>query len=177
MRSTRSFWNRSPLLRTIRLVLILAMIGFLLYQRYAAPSARAVVPSAALPNPSLTPGDVLTTNLSKICASGYTQTVRDVPEPLKLEVYREYGITAHQPGEYEVDHLISLELGGSNSLRNLWPESYVTAPLNAHVKDAIENKLHELICSGQLAVNTAQQEIAQNWVAAYQKYIGPLPSR
>ena len=77
--------------------------------------------------------------------------------------------------EYEIDHLISLELGGSNSIRNLWPQSYITQPLNAHIKDELENKLHALICSGQLPVEQAQQEIAQDWVAAYQKYIGPLP--
>jgi hypothetical protein len=42
---------------------------------------------------------------------------------VKRKVYAEYGITHHEPSEFEVDHLISLELGGSNSIRNLWPES------------------------------------------------------
>jgi hypothetical protein len=84
------------------------------------------------------------------CTPGYTKTVRDVPQSLKNQVYRQYGITSRQPREYEIDHLISLELGGSNSIRNLWPQSYITEPLNAHVKDRLENKLHELVCSGQL---------------------------
>jgi hypothetical protein len=53
--------------------------------------------------------------------------VRDVPEEMKREVYREYGITSHGPGDYEIDHLISLELGGSNSIKNLWPESHRTS--------------------------------------------------
>jgi hypothetical protein len=57
----------------------------------------------------------------------------------------------------------------------LWPQSYITQPLNAHVKDELENKLHELICSGQLPVEKAQQEISQDWIAAYQKHIGPIP--
>ena len=56
-----------------------------------------------------------------ICVPGYTKTVRDVPQPLKEQVYRSYGVTSRQPGEYEIDHLVSLELGGSNSARNLWP--------------------------------------------------------
>ncbi len=135
--------------------------------------------SPTVPDSIKTPGAVLSTNKAVICVSGYTKKVRNVPQSLKKEVYRVYGITHPKPREYEVDHLISLELGGSNSIRNLWPESYITSPLNAHIKDRLENKLHQLICSGQITVEKAQHDIAKDWVAAYQKYIGPLnaPSR
>jgi 5-methylcytosine-specific restriction endonuclease McrA len=51
------------------------------------------------------------------------QKVRNVPAEMKRQVYHEYGITSHGSGEYEIDHLIPLELGGSNSIKNLWPES------------------------------------------------------
>lgn len=34
-------------------------------------------------------------------------------------MYAEYGITHRQRGKYEIDYLISLELGGSNSIKNL----------------------------------------------------------
>jgi hypothetical protein len=189
MRPKRNRSNPRSLLQTIRAIAGLIILGYVIYQYVFNPqtapphsgptssSGPTVVNSSASPDPALTPGDVLTTNLSRICQSGYTQTVRNVPESLKVQVYRTYGITHHAPGEFEVDHLISLELGGSNSLRNLWPESFVTKPLNAHVKDELENKLHELICSHQLPVAQAQQEIAQDWQAAYQKYVGPLPRR
>ena len=130
--------------------------------------------SPIIPDPQKTPGDVLTTDAKVICVSGYSKSVRDVPQAVKEQAYRSYGITSRQPGEYEVDHLISLELGGLNSIRNLWSESFVTHPLNAHVKDKLENKLHVLICSGQFPVQQAQQEIAQDWIAAYKKYVGPL---
>jgi 5-methylcytosine-specific restriction endonuclease McrA len=50
---------------------------------------------------------------------GYTKKVRNVPVEMKREVYEEYGVTSHDPGDYEVDHLIPLELGGSNSIKNL----------------------------------------------------------
>jgi hypothetical protein len=63
--------------------------------------------------------------------------VRNVPAEMKRAVYREYGITSHGPGDYEVDHLIPIELGGSNSIKNLWPESHRTAPWNAQVKDRL----------------------------------------
>ena len=129
-----------------------------------------------LPDPKLSPGDVLTSDKEIVCVSGYTKTVRNVPQALKEQVYREYGITSRLPGEYEIDHIISLELGGSNSLRNLFPESYRTQPLNAHVKDKLENRLHAKACSGKITLVEAQTAIAGNWPAAYVKYLGPLPS-
>ena len=128
-----------------------------------------------LPDPKLSPGDVLTSDPKLVCVSGYTRTVRNVPQSLKEQVYHAYGITSRQPGEYEIDHIISLELGGSNSVRNLYPESYRTQPLNAHVKDALENHLHALACSGKIPLQEAQTAIAGNWTVAYEKYVGPLP--
>jgi hypothetical protein len=68
-----------------------------------------------------------------------------------------------------------LELGGSNSITNLWPESHRTSPWNAQVKDRLEDKLHKLACSGQVDIKTAQQAIASNWIEAYKKYVGPNP--
>lgn len=130
--------------------------------------------SPALPDPAITPGDVLTTDASVICVPGYTKRVRNVSTTTKAAAYENYGISTHEPGEYEVDHLISLELGGSNSISNLWPESYLTEPLNAHVKDKLENRLHAMVCSGDLPLAQAQREIAENWVQAYQKYFGSL---
>jgi len=69
--------------------------------------------------------------------------------------------------------LIPLELGGSNSVKNLWPESYRTSRWNARVKDRLEDKLHELVCNGQLDLKTGQQVIAANWIEAYKKYVSP----
>lgn len=140
----------------------------------AAQSAIAFDPPI-VPNPAKTPGDVLTTDKDTICAKGYTKTVRDVPQKLKDQIYSSYGVTDRKPGEYEIDHLISLELGGSNSARNLWPESYETQPLNAHTKDKLENRMHKLICDGKLDIRQAQEEIAKDWIGAYAKYIGPVP--
>jgi hypothetical protein len=106
---------------------------------------------------------------------GYAKKVRNVPEEVRRQVCREYGITSHGRGDYEVDHLISLELGGSNSIKNLWLESYRTSPWNARIKDRLEDKLHSLVCSGKLDLKTAQQTIASNWIEAYEKYVSPNP--
>jgi hypothetical protein len=63
------------------------------------------------------------------------------------------------------------ELDGSHSIKNLWPESYRISPWNARVKDRLENRLHELLCDGELDLKTAQCEIAANWIEAYKKYV------
>ena len=74
-------------------------------------------------------------------------------------------------GKYEVDHLISLELGGSNDVGNLWPESYVSVPYNARDKDKLENTLHRLVCTGRMPLETAQELIRTDWIKAYRMYV------
>ena len=128
--------------------------------------------SPLLPDPKMTPGATLPVAAGDICVPGYTKKVRNVPAGVKAQVYAEYGIASHRPGEYEVDHLISLELGGANSLKNLWPQSYVTQPWNAHVKDKLENELHAEVCAGKIDLATAQHEIATDWIASYKKHFG-----
>ena len=73
--------------------------------------------------------------------------------------------------DYEEDHLISLELGGSPTAEaNLWPQPYGTAA-GVRVKDQLENKLNSLVCSGALPLVTVQQVIASNWWTAYETYV------
>lgn len=126
------------------------------------------------PDSNKTPGDVLPVAAADICVHGYSKNVRNVPISVKRQVYASYGV-AYVKGADEVDHLISLELGGSNSIKNLWPEPY-NQEWNAHVKDRLENKLHELICSPgtpdeqNARMKQAQYEISHDWIAAYKKY-------
>ncbi|MGI0073316.1 MAG: carboxypeptidase-like regulatory domain-containing protein [Nitrosotalea sp.] len=129
-----------------------------------------------LPDPKCTPGatdpTVTQDNIdSTICVSGYTQTVRppvSVTNPIKLEVMQAYGF-ADSPSNYELDHLIPLELGGAPAdVRNLWPEPYYTNP-NAYDKDGFENYLHNQVCSGAIDLQTAQNEIATNWVKYWEE--------
>ncbi len=71
--------------------------------------------------------------------------------------------------------LIALELGGSNRVTNLWPEPYEIT-WNAHVKDRLENRLHELVCAGRLDLATAQRAIATDWIEAYKRQKAQAPS-
>ncbi len=116
-----------------------------------------------LPDKDCTPGQVFDeVTKEQICVPGYSKSVRNVPEKEKNEVYTEYNITSHVTGEYEVDHLISLELGGSNDLANLWPEPAEPSP-GFHEKDKVENYLHKQVCSGQISLTDSQIKIATNW--------------
>jgi hypothetical protein len=136
------------------------------------------------PDPEKTPGladPALTAEV--ICAHAWTtRDVRSVSAALKRKVYALYGEQNHK-GRFahckqgaEVDHLVSLELGGANDIKNLWPQNYC-GPWNAHIKDRLENKLHRLVCSGQITLGEAQKEIATDWIAAYSKYIGAEDGR
>ena len=111
-----------------------------------------------------------------MCVPGYAKKVRAVPAWLKRQAYAEYEITQYKTGDYEVDHLIPLSLGGSNSIRNLWPQSTKTSPWNSYVKDALERKLHKLVCADQLDLKSAQRGIASDRIEAYKKYAGSTPS-
>jgi hypothetical protein len=122
---------------------------------------------AALQDTACTPGAIFqSATRAKICTPGYAKSVRNVATSLKNKVYAEYGITRHVPGQYEIDHLVSLQLGGSNDISNLWPEKASPKP-GFHEKDRVENYLHDQICSRAITVQQAQIEIATNWLAVY----------
>ncbi len=127
------------------------------------------VAQGALQDKDCTPGAAITgVTKDQICTPGYAKSVRNVPEKEKNDVYLEYGITSHVEGEYEVDHLISLELGGSNDISNLWPEPADPKP-GFHEKDKVENELHKQICEGIITLQQAQQQISNNWLTVYQQ--------
>jgi hypothetical protein len=127
------------------------------------------------PDVNLTPGATFSVTASQVCIRGYAKSVRHVSGKTKHLVYKEYGIDK-KGGHFEVDHLISLELGGSNDIRNLWPESYDTTPWNAHTKDELEDKLHYLVCHNEISLEDAQKAISTDWISAYKKYVAESPT-
>ncbi len=121
-----------------------------------------------LPDPMCTPGatnpDVTPATIGQtICRPGWVATVRpptSYTSPLKrfmIGVYGDYAGTA--PAGYELDHLVSLELGGApRDVRNLWPER------NYNIKDQVENAANRAVCAGRLTLPEAQRGIALNWI-------------
>jgi len=139
------------------------ILAFLCFVTYAV--------SGELPDPKLTPGYMRSTTVTELCTTS-TSAVRNVPDSLKKKVFASYGLTGNDRnlcGEgYEIDHLVSLELGGANDAQNLWPQSYC-GKYNAHDKDKLENELHRRICKGQMNIIDAQMCIKTDWVMCYLK--------
>lgn len=141
-----------------------AVFGLLMMTTITASADTA---SPILPNASITPGvsDDKGT-VKNVCTTGYSSSVRNVPQSLKNKVYKLYNLDKSKD-KFEVDHLISLELGGSNDISNLWPQSYTTVPWNARVKDKLENKLHRMVCNGDIILDKAQEMISNDWIRSY----------
>ena len=129
------------------------------------------------PDRTKTPGHATYHTAENLCAMGSTKDERLVPDAEKKAVYAAYGIDKCQgycsgPQGCEIDHLISLELGGANTEDNLWPQPY-DGDWNAHDKDRLENKLHAMVCKDKsISLEDAQKEISTDWIVAYKKYVG-----
>jgi hypothetical protein len=112
-----------------------------------------------------------------ICGAGFTtSSIRNVPDSEKHAVEIEYGMVARPYGRtIEIDHIVSLELGGANDIANLFPEPG-SGTANYHEKDRLENRLHDLVCGGGMSLRTAQRGIASDWISLYRRVFGsPAP--
>jgi hypothetical protein len=146
------------------LILAALAVGMLIHFRIPG------VHAASIPNARLTPGVVRAVSREDLCAASDADDRHPVPNGLAIRVFDKYGIRNPQPRTYEVDYLITPALGGSDDEGNLWPEPYTDGVWNAHVKDALEDRLHEMVCSGKMDLPTAQHDIATNWIEAYKRY-------
>lgn len=137
-----------------------------------------------LPNSTVTPGEAVLHSKADVCGKKWGTDERHVTKEMKTQVYGEYGTA---PGKgvcalkthtgkkgqsvtvgCEVDHLVSRELGGADTLANLWPQPYTQNP-GAYQKDWLENQLHKEVCAGTITLDDAQKEIKTDWYAAYLK--------
>jgi hypothetical protein len=141
---------------------------------YGSRTQRSSAINAQIPlEPSrrLTPGATRQVALREVCSTASDdRAARVIPVSVQSQVFREYGMDGAPAKDYEVDFLITPELGGSNDIHNLWPEPYYSTAWNAHVKDELEDRLHELVCDGKLDLSTAQRDISADWILAYKKY-------
>lgn len=111
-----------------------------------------------------------------LCSPSFrTSTIRNVPESEKHQVEAEYGLAPRGYGRtLEVDHIVSLELGGSNDIANLFPERSSPAP-GYRAKDRLENEAHRRVCAGAIGLRAAQRAISTNWESFYRRVFGVRP--
>jgi hypothetical protein len=154
---------------TAAAVAALVLLAGVVYR--LAPIGRAVsgVDPGALPIASLTPGATWNITTADLCAP-HPQEQRPVADAVRQQVLRGYGMSHVPAVEYELDYLITPELGGAPAAENLWPQRYASRTWNAHVKDQLEQLLPRLVCDGVVSLETAQREIAGDWVDAYKRY-------
>lgn len=176
-----SWWRFLQLAPVMRGAAIVCVIGLLavtatrfLFPRSVSRGSYAQATEGddrtAVPDPGLTPGAARSVSLGEICAMAHEEVELDVPDSLRSQVFQEYGVANARASEYEIDYLIAPGLGGTEDIHNLWPEPYKLKIWNAHVKDELEEHLHQLVCAGKLDLPTAQKEISTDWIAAYKKY-------
>jgi hypothetical protein len=178
--SRRFPWHRGAMSDWWKLGGATALLIFLVFTLRFFPIPAIPSPSAAIsflrfapriePKPNLTPGATRSIATLDLC-SGTKETESDaIPTVIQKTVLQEYGLTNARPADYELDYLVTPELGGTTDIRNIWPQPYRLTEWNAHVKDALENLLHNKVCSGEIDLTTAQHDIATDWISAYKKY-------
>jgi hypothetical protein len=155
-------------------LLLLAGLGVQLLIDGTAPDPSEVMGTESgvflLPRADLTPGITQPITVSEICGANRFGRTRPIPASVHQRVFQSYHADYRRAAEYELDHLITPELGGTQDARNLWPQPYSRTAWNAYVKDELELHFHRLICDGKLDFATAQREMATDWISAYKRY-------
>ena len=102
------------------------------------------------PVPTLTPGAVCSPADPDFAAYASPSHVaicrRHVTRAVRRAVFAAYGIPQRNWRLYELDHLIPIAIGGSNSPRNLWPELLS----DAGQKDRLEARLARELRAGRI---------------------------
>ena len=115
-----------------------------------------------VPNPKLTPGRVARTDKER---GGVTAT-------MERKVFARYRLPWSRRAEFKIDHLIPRELGGADSIDNLWPQSVRVRPYGADRKELLTEVLLTRIAKGQITLAQAQEDIRRDWIDAFIDHVG-----
>jgi hypothetical protein len=137
--------------------------------------------AGVLPDRRCSPGAYAAKLTQKVvCSKSFrTSDYRHVTRGTMHDVERAYGMEAKNYGAaLEIDHIISLELGGSNDPANLYPErlTFANHQPGYRIKDKVETKAAKAVCAGTITLSYAQHQIAANWKLLYQRLYGVKPA-
>ena len=137
----------------------ITLAAFLLAPCLAAPLYAG---DDLLPNPKLTPGRVARNDKDR----------QGVTEEMERRVFARYHIEWRRRPEFKVDHLIPTELGGADSIDNLWPQSLLTRPYGAQRKELLTQTLLLRISAGKMTLAQAQKEMQEDWISSFVDHLG-----
>lgn len=137
--------------------LFLATAGAVFVFAFHAPAQESLVP-----NPKLTPGRVARTDKDR----------RGVTLKLEQRVLARYRLPWTRRAEFKIDHLIPAELGGADTIDNLWPQSVRARPYGADRKELLVEVLLAKIRAGKMTEAQAQEEISRDWIDAFIDHVG-----
>jgi hypothetical protein len=124
--------------------------------------ADANAQESLVPNPKLTPGRVARTDKER---GGVTAA-------MEQKVFARYRLPWSRRAEFKIDHLIPRELGGADSIDNLWPQSVRVRPYGADRKELLTEVLLTRIAKGQITLAQAQEDIRRDWIDAFIDHVG-----
>jgi hypothetical protein len=153
---------------------VLVVCGTVMAREFLVPSGKSGLPSLSglarrEPDRRLTPGAARAVSTSEVCRAHYSDDTHMLPAAIRERVFQEYGVKGQQ-SKYEVDYLISPQLGGTDDIRNLWPEPEAVPDWNVRAKDELEDRLRQMVCDGTIELSTAQRDLSTDWIAAYKRY-------
>ena len=117
-----------------------------------------------LPDPRLTPG--------KVAAGSRDRT--GVSDVMREKVFARYKIPRIRQVQFKIDHLIPLELGGADSIENLWPQNLSVRPYNPNRKQQLTLCLLVLISEGKITLAQAQKEMREDWISSFVERLGMI---
>ena len=137
--------------------LFLAAVGVFVTM---ATHARAV--DGMLPNPKLTPGRVAESE----------KDLRGVTVEMEQKVFARYKLPWQYRAEFKIDHLIPRELGGADTIDNLWPQRVRVKPYGSDRKELLTEVLLQKVRANKMTVANAQEEIRRDWIDAFIDHVG-----
>jgi hypothetical protein len=118
-------------------------------------------------NPTVTLEVLQSTEFTTRCERNRASTAEQ-----KNTTYTEYNTprpenNRGQNQNCELDHLVSLELGGADTIDNIWPQcgpdGAALAQRYFRIKDGVENYLAAQVRNGAISLAEAQRGIATDW--------------
>ena len=124
--------------------------------------ATATPQETLVPNAKLTPGRVAVSDKDR----------HGVTIGMEKEVLRRYHIPWERRAEFRIDHLIPLELGGADTIDNLWPQKIRAKPYGPDRKKLLTEVLLMKVQTGKMTLAQAQEEIRRDWIDAFIDHLG-----